>query len=101
MSKQVLNLSSSEFQPRNEYVFIKPVPLQSEKISSGGIVIPQANNSFIDRPTSGEVISVGSDITDIDAGNIVIWPGTDGIDLELTDGDFMLLRYKSIIGMKK
>lgn len=98
---QALSMKSSEFQPRTEYVLIKPIPLESEKVTDGGIVIPAKNDSVNDRPTSGEVLSVGCDILDIQDGDVVIWPGTDGLDLEFTDGVFILLRYKSIIGTQK
>jgi len=99
--KQVLDLTSAEFKPRNEYILIKPIPIKTEKVSDGGILVPMLNKSVNDRPTSGDVIDVGDDINDIKTGDVVIWPGTDGLDLELNDGDFMLLRYKSVIGTKK
>lgn len=100
MSKQKVPLKSSEFQPKSEYALVKPAE-QKEETTSGGIVLPTLNKSALDRPSSGEVISVGSDITDIAPSDFILWPDTDGLDLQFQDGDFVLLRYKSIIGSKK
>lgn len=101
MSKQQVNLKSDEFQPKNEYVLVKPEVL-AEKKTDGGIVIPVANKTSVnDRPSSGTVISLGSDIEDIVENDFVMWPNTDGLDLEFIDGDFMLIRYKSVIGSRK
>ena len=99
--KQQVRINSQEFQPRNEYLLIKPEDLSAEVTTNSGIVISLGQKSALDRPTSGTVISVGADITDIPVGCFVMWPGTDGLDLTFLDGDFILLRYKSVIGYKK
>ena len=100
---QQINLDSTEFQPRNEYVLVKPVELETgeKKTESGLIISITQNQSALDRPSTGEVVSVGGDIEDIKEGNFVLWPETDGIDLEFNDGTFMLLRQASVIGFKK
>ena len=100
---QQINLNSTEFQPRNEYVLVKPVELETgeKKTESGLIIAISQNQSALDRPSTGEVVAVGSDIEDIKEGNFVLWPETDGIDLEFNDGTFMLLRQASVIGFKK
>ena len=102
MSIQRVKIKSTEFQPKNEYVLIKPEELDKEETTETGLVlISNANTSIVDRPTSGTVVSVGNDIEDIKVGMFILWPGTDGLDLEFDDGVFLLLRYKSIIGSKK
>ena len=104
MSKaQRVEIESTEFHPKNEYVLVKPAELEKgeKKTESGLIIAIRQNESALDRPTSGKVISVGSDIDDITEGDFVLWPNTDGLDLEFNDGIFMLIRYKSIIGSKK
>lgn len=100
-SKQQVNINSDQFYPRKEFILVKPIDLLAEKTTAGGIVIPSQNQSVNDRATEGEVISFGDDIDDIPVGSIVVWPSTDGIELEMPDGDFILLRYLSVIGMKK
>jgi co-chaperonin GroES (HSP10) len=100
---QEVNILSTEFQPKNEYILVKPeeLPKGEKKTESGLIIAIQQNTSALDRPTSGTVVSVGSDIEDIAEGDFILWPGTDGLDMQFNDGEFMLLRYKSVIGKRK
>jgi co-chaperonin GroES (HSP10) len=95
---QLVQILSTEFQPKNEYILVKPQELDKgeKKTESGLIIAIQQNTSALDRPTSGVVVSVGSDIEDIKEGDFILWPDTDGLDLEFIDGPFMLLRYKSV-----
>ena len=102
MSKQKVYINSSEFQPKNEFILVKPEELKTEETTLSGLVISiNKNNRAMDRPTSGKVVAVGKDIEDIKEGTFVFWPTTDGIDFEFEDGDHILLRYASILGSKK
>lgn len=101
MSDQIVDMESTEFQPKNDFLLVKTDKLIQEKISDGGIIMPQKHDSVLDRPTVGKVIALGKDIEDITVGQTVLWPHTDGINFEFNDGEYLLLRYKSIIGMKK
>lgn len=98
--QETKELKSSEFIPLDEFLLVRPKELEKVEKSEFGIIIAQ-NRSLLDRPVSGTVISVGCKITDIKPGDYVLWPQTDGIDIEFEDGKFMLLRYKSLIGYKK
>jgi len=99
--KQIVDIESKQFKPKKEYLLIKPAKLDSEKTLDSGLVIPVSTKGALDRPTFGEVIAVGSDIEDIKEGEYILWPATDGLDFEFNDGDFMLLRYASVIGSVK
>lgn len=99
--KQKVSLKSTEFQAKNEFILVKPEDPLKEKTTESGLIISVQKQSSVERPTQGEVITVGSDIEDIKPGNIVLWPMTDGLDIEFYDGEFILLRYNSIIGTKK
>lgn len=99
MSIQEINLKSTEFQPKNEFILVKPVEIQ-ERVTESGLVIA-IKPSVLDVSTSGTVVNVGKDIEDISEGDFIIWPASDGIELRFTDGLFRLLRYKSVIGSKK
>lgn len=98
---QRIKMNSSEFQPKNEYLLVKPEDLEKEEKSSSGIVLSTGPKSSLIRPTLGTVISVGSDIEDIKEQATVVWPETDGLDLEFNDGNYILIRYRSIVGSKK
>jgi len=100
MVTQLVKLLSKDFQPKNEYILVEPAEFDKETTTPGGLIIP-INRSSLDRPTSGVVVAVGADISDITEGTFVLWPNTDGLDIEFIDGVFILLRYKSIIGFKK
>lgn len=99
MSTQEINIKSTEFQAKNEYILVKPVEIQ-EKVTESGLVLA-FKPSVLDVSTSGTVVNVGKDITDIVEGDFIIWPASDGLELQFLDGLFRLLRYKSVIGSKK
>jgi len=104
MAAQEVKINSTEFQPRNEYMLIQAeAPDFGEKKTEGGIIIPAQQQVSINdsRPSSGTVVSVGKDIDDIAVGDFVLWPNTDGLDLEFLDGPFILMRNQSVIGKKK
>lgn len=98
--KQEVQLSSNEFQPKADYVLVSADKLENEKTTDSGLII-SIQRSSLERPTVGRVIEVGQEVEDIKIDDIVLWPQTDGLDIAFTDGDFVLLRYESIIGMKK
>lgn len=101
MTKQRVQIKSTEFVPKNEYILVKPSVLETEKVLESGIVLSLKPQSSMTRPSDGTVVSVGKDILDIKEADFIMWPETDGLDLEFIDGDFVLLRYKSIIGSKR
>jgi len=97
---QRVEMLSTEFQPKNEFILIKPEDHKKEISTPSGIIVP-LNHSILDRPTSGTVIARGSEINDIPIGAFVMWPNTDGLDIEFIDCECILLQEKSIIGFKK
>lgn len=99
---QQVYVESSEFKPKKDNILVKPIELKHEKVTETGLVVQvNTNRSVTDRPTMGTVIAIGDDVKDIKEGDIVFWPITDGLDFEFNDGVFILLRYESIIGIKK
>ena len=100
MIQDTKELKSSEFIPLNEFLLVKPKEMETEEKSAFGIII-EKKPSITNRPGSGQVISVGRDIKDITSEDYVLFPNSQGIDIEFSDGKFLLLRYTDIIGMKK
>lgn len=105
---QEIKLNSTEFQPRSEYILVKPELPDDEAKTQSGIIIGTAKKSPTNRPMSGTVIAVGCAIQDIKEGDYVIYPNTDGLDLKFLDSDpaieeaqFVLLRDKSVLGKRK
>lgn len=102
MALQNVKIKSSEFQPKADNILVKPIELESEKVTDTGIVFEiNANKGVADRPTMGTIVAIGKEVEDVSEGTEVFWPVTDGIDFEFTDGTFTLLRYESIIGSKR
>lgn len=95
-------MKSTEMKPISDHVLVKPVPLETgEAVSDTGIVVElEQNNSIIDRPTEGTVIAVGKQTEEIETGMFVMWLETDGQDIELEDGNFLILKERSILGYK-
>lgn len=98
MRKQRVNVQSEVFQPKGEYILVRPIKPLKEETTAAGIIL-QVEETSLSRPTHGTVVAVGSEITDIVSGHEVFWPETDGIDMKFNDGYFVLLRHDSIIGM--
>ena len=101
MITQRVELLSTNFKPKNEYILVRPAQRATESQTDSGIFIALRPQTSVDRPTSGVVLAVGDEITDIKENDFVLWPNTDGLDIEFIDGVFILLRYKSIIGSSK
>lgn len=102
---QEIKMKSTDFQPMSEFLLVKAEDVSNVETSNGGIII-QHTKSITQRPGSGTVIAVGKDCEGIEKGDYVVFPDTDGIDVKFTDTDtskefdFLLLRYKSVIGKK-
>ena len=98
---QRLYVNSSEFVPTEGLALIKAVQLKQEETSVSGIILSIRKESVIERPTAGEVISVGKDCLNAEVGKIVFWDMQSGLDIEFDDGEFILIRDKTIVGTKK
>lgn len=97
---QRLYIESKEFQPTKGLALIKPIQLKKEETSTSGIVISIRKESVIERPTAGEVISVGEECVNAKVGEILFWDMNSGLDLEFEDGEFILIRDVTIVGTK-
>jgi co-chaperonin GroES (HSP10) len=56
---QRLYINSDEFIPTQELALIKAIELKKEETSSSGIILSIRKESVVERPTAGEVISIG------------------------------------------
>ena len=97
---QRININSNEFAAQDEYILVEPFDTQKEETTSGGIVL-QTEITSLSRPTHGKVISIGTGVGKITTDDEVFWPETDGLDLKFNDGKFVLLRQKSIVGVRR
>lgn len=103
---QEIKMKSSEFKPLDDFLLIKPDIAKNEEVTNGGIIL-NYQKSVLMRPCSGTVLAAGEKCENIVAGDYIVFPDTDGIEVKFEDSDksvdypqFMLLRYKSVIGKK-
>jgi len=99
---QRVYLESKEFLPTKGLFLVKPVEFNKMETTESGIVFSvNSHKSVHERPTSGEVVALGDDVENVKIGDVVLWPMTDGINIEFNDGEFLLLKEDSLIGFKK
>ena len=94
---QTISIKSTEFLPLPEYLLVEPETLEKEEKTQSGIVIG-IQRSVVDRPSCGKIIKAGTNDLGLEENDYIVWPSTDGIDAEFTDGKFLLLKVKSVIG---
>lgn len=82
------------FVPLANRVLIKRKPELS--ISEGGIIVPE---TYRDKPMEGSVFSVGEDVTKVKAGNRVLHGKYAGIDIQLRDGNYLIMAEDDILGI--
>lgn len=103
---QEIRMLSTEFQPMDDFLLVKAEEVSNEETTKSGLIVVN-RKSVTQRPGSGTVIACGKSCEGISSGSYVVFPETDGIDVKFLDTDiskefeFLLLRYKSVIGYKK
>lgn len=92
-----------EFNVLQDFVIVKPIALDRGEVTSGtGLILDiEQNESIIDRPTTGVVITTGPDTKTVKIGDTLIWVEQDGMEMEFQNGVFLILRENSILGYKK
>lgn len=101
MSIQRIYINYNEFQPTEGLVLVRPIKLKEEEVSASGLIVAIRKESVIERPTYGEVLAVGKDCLNANIGQVVFWDLQSGLDLEFEDEKLLLIRDKTIIGVKK
>ena len=82
------------FQPLFKGVLVKRKP--EVEVTPGGIIIP---DTCKDKPMEGSVHSVGAEVKKIAPKDNVLCAKYAGVDLELEDGNYLLLAEKDILGL--
>lgn len=96
------DIESKNFVPYDNLILVHPRELPKGELSEGNIILEmEQNTSIVDRPTVGQVLSVGKDFDGDIVDEYIIWVEQDGIDLILKDGHFLMLQEKSILGFVK
>ena len=80
------------FKPVGKRVLVKMI--ENETTTKGGIVLPDATSKESNR---GQVISVGSEITDIQEKNIIVFTKHYGIKID--EEDYSVVNVEDILGI--
>lgn len=96
---QKLNFKSTDFQCAKGYLLIEPEKQDTVEKTESGIVTSISKTMIEARPCSGKVIHSGN--KKYSSSDFVVFASTDGIDVRMDDGEFLLLRAASIIGKRK
>jgi len=82
------------FRPIGKRILVRRAP-QVEQ-TDGGIIIPDL---YRDRPTEGEVISIGEEVTKAKVGDQLLFAKYSGVTIENQDeGDLILITEDNILG---
>ncbi|MBL4903067.1 MAG: co-chaperone GroES [Desulfocapsa sp.] len=92
-----------KIRPLNDRLLVKR--LEEEKITAGGIIIP---DSAKEKPAEGEVVAVGpGKVADngervalqVKEGDMVLFSKYGGTDVKLDGEDFLIMREEDILGI--
>ena len=92
-----------KIRPLNDRLLVKR--LEEEKITAGGIIIP---DSAKEKPAEGEVVAVGpGKVSDngervalqVKEGDMVLFSKYGGTDVKLDGEDFLIMREEDILGI--
>lgn len=80
-------------QPLFKNILVKP--LEAEKVSTGGIIIPDAAK---EKPLLGEVIAVG-EVTNIKVGDKVYYKAWGGNEVKVDKVEYLIIEDKDILAI--
>lgn len=81
--------------PLGKRVLIREV--QQEEVTKSGIVLP--GTAAKEKPITGEVLSVGSEVTELKIGDNVIYEKYTGTEIKDNENTLLLLEIKNILAI--
>jgi chaperonin GroES len=82
------------FQPLGKRVLVKRV--EETNTTSSGIIIP---DNAKEKPSSGEVVAVSKEVTELECGNIVLFGKYSGNEVAIGIDKFLVLEIDDIFGI--
>ena len=77
--------SISQVKPFGDNILVFPVPLMQERMLASGIIIPETQLEFHDKPRWGTVIAVGDKVKDIVPAQQVLIREGSGVQMFFQD----------------
>lgn len=84
----------SKLLPLGNKIVLKPLP--EEKTTTSGIILPGQENT---KPQCAEVIAVGPDVDNINAGSTVIYSKYAGTDVKVDNEDYIIVKSNDILAI--
>lgn len=92
-----------EFSPQGDTFIVLSKPDETKKVTETGLIFDTEDSVVQDRPTSGEVVSIGPDCP-YKVGDYLYWNPVSGMDLEMIrtkkNDKFQLMHPDAILGKK-
>lgn len=82
-----------------EPLFSRIIVKRKEVKNYGSIIIPESAKQM--QATEGEVIAVGSEVTDIEAGDIVFFGKYSGVEIERDGASYVVMNEEDVIAKVK
>jgi len=82
------------FKPLGKRVLVKR--LEEENTTSSGIIIP---DNAKEKPSSGEVVAVSSEVTEIACGNTVVFGKYSGNEITLEGEKYLVVDVDDLFGI--
>lgn len=82
------------FKPLGKRVLVKR--LEEENTTSSGIIIP---DNAKEKPSSGEVVAVSSEVTEIACGNTVVFGKYSGNEIALDGEKYLVVDVDDLFGI--
>jgi chaperonin GroES len=84
----------SQIKPLGERVLIRRSVAQSK--TKSGLFIP---DNAKEKPLEGEVLSVGDKVTELKAGDVVLFGKYTGNEVEIDSEEYVLVKAEDVIGV--
>lgn len=83
------------FEPLRERIVIR-VPELEDKITESGLVLRKEGQ---EKPQTGEVLAVGSEVKDVKVGNTIIFGKNDGTKQVIEGQEVLIMKESNIWGV--
>jgi len=82
------------FKPLGDRLLVERV--EEANTTASGIIIP---DNAKEKPSKGKVLAIGSDVEEINEGDIVVFGKYAGTDLVLNDKEYLVLEVSDVLGI--
>ena len=83
------------FKPLGDRVLVERV--EETNTTASGIIIP---DNAKEKPSEGKVLAIGSDVEDVNEGDVVVFGKYSGTELVLDGKEYLVLEVSDILGIK-